>query len=64
MKYFISEQGSTGREFDNIRDFLEAISDLAATYEENGEDCFEIKVESDQEEWNQWEKLKETQMKT
>ena len=35
MKYFISEQGSTGREFDNIQDFLDAISDLAVTYEEN-----------------------------
>lgn len=46
MKYFISEQGSTGREFDNIQDFLDAISDLAVTYEENGEDCFEIKVET------------------
>lgn len=45
MKYFISEQGSTGREFDNIHDFLDVISDLAQTYEENGEDCFEIKVE-------------------
>lgn len=46
MKYFISEQGSTGREFDNIQDFLDVISDLAVTYEENGEDCFEIKVET------------------
>ena len=35
MKYFISEQGSTGLEFDN----------LAVAYEENGEECFEIKVE-------------------
>ena len=47
MKYFISERGSTGREFDNIQDFLDAISDLATTYEENGEDYFEIKVETD-----------------
>lgn len=46
MKYFISEQGSTGREFVNIQDFLDAISDLAATYEENGEDYFEIRVEN------------------
>ena len=50
MKYFISEQGSTGREFDNIHDFLDIISDLAQTYEENGEDCFEIKVEREWEE--------------
>ena len=47
MKCFISERGSTGREFDNIQDFLDAISDLATTYEENGEDYFEIKVEAD-----------------
>ena len=47
MKGFISERGSTGREFDNIQEFLDAISDLATTYEENGEDYFEIKVEAD-----------------
>lgn len=47
MKYFIGASGSTGREFDNIQDFLDAISDLVATYEENGEECFEISIESD-----------------
>ena len=63
MKCFLCEQGSTGREFDNIQDFLDAISDLAATYEENGEDCFEIRVEKDQEEEIQWKNLKGTQTK-
>ncbi len=46
IKYFISEQGSTGREFDSIQDFLDAIADLAQTHEENGEEWFEISVEN------------------
>ena len=47
MKFYIGECGSTGREFDNIIDFLDAITDLASTYEENGEDWFEIEVVND-----------------
>ena len=46
MKYFISEEGGTGREFDNFSDFMDAISDIASAYEENSEDYFEIKVEN------------------
>lgn len=46
MKYFISEDGGTGCEFNNFSDFMDAISDIALAYEENGEDYFEIKVES------------------
>lgn len=47
MKYFIEEKGSTGREFDSIQDFLDAIADLAQTHEENGEEWFEIQVVND-----------------
>ena len=47
MKYFIGEEGGTGREFNTFSDFMDAISDIASAYEENGEDCFEIKVESE-----------------
>lgn len=46
MKYFIGEEGGTGREFNTFSDFMDAISDIASAYEENGEDYFEIKVES------------------
>ena len=47
MKYFIGASGSTGREFDSIQDFLDAIADLAQTREENGEDRFEIQIMND-----------------
>ncbi len=47
MKYFIGASGSTGREFDSIQDFLDDICDLAETYEENGEEWFEIQVLND-----------------
>ena len=47
LKYFIGASGSTGREFDNIQDFLDAIADLAQTHEENGEEWFEIQVVND-----------------
>ena len=47
MQYYIGEAGSSGREFDNIREFLVAISDLASTHEENGEDWFEIEIIND-----------------
>ena len=47
LKYFIGENGSTGREFDSIQEFLDAIADLAQTREENGEDRFEIQVVND-----------------
>lgn len=47
MQYHIGEAGSSGQKFNNIREFLDAISDLARTYEENGEDWFEIEVIND-----------------
>ena len=47
MKFYIGESGSSGREFDNINDFLNAITELANTYAENGEDWFEIEVIND-----------------
>jgi len=47
MEFYLSEPGSADREFDNITDFLDAISDLASTYEENGEEWFEIHVVND-----------------
>ena len=47
MRFYIGESGSTGRQFDNIDDFLDAIADLADTYAENGEDWFEIEVIND-----------------
>ena len=63
MKYFIGASGSTGREFDSIQDFLDAIADLAQTHEENGEEWFEIQVVNDSEDYELWKRLKETQMK-
>lgn len=47
MKYFIGENESTGREFDSIQDFLDAIADIAQTREENGEEWFEIQIVND-----------------
>ena len=47
MKYYIGEVGSSGRKFDTLPEFLQAIKELAETYEENGEDWFEIEVISD-----------------
>ena len=47
MKYFIGENESTGREFDSIQEFLDAIADLAQTREENGEERFEIQIMND-----------------
>lgn len=47
LKYFIGENESTGREFDSIQEFLDAIADLAQTREENGEDRFEIQIMND-----------------
>ena len=47
MKYFIGENESTGREFDSIQEFLDAIVDLAQTREENGEEWFEIQIVND-----------------
>ena len=47
MKYYIGEPGSSGMKFDNIEDFIKAIRDVASTYEENGEDWFEIEIIND-----------------
>lgn len=47
MEYYIGESGSSGRRFDNIREFLDEIADLANTYAENGEPYFEIEVVND-----------------
>lgn len=47
MKFLLYEFNSSGREFDNIRDFLDAISELAETYEENGEEVFAAEINMD-----------------
>lgn len=47
MKYYIGESGSSGREFDSIQDFLDAIADQANTYEENGEEMFAVGINMD-----------------
>lgn len=47
LKFYINESGSAGREFNTIQEFLDAICDLAETYEENGEEWFEIQVLND-----------------
>lgn len=47
MKFYIGESGSSGRQFDNVNDFIKAITDLINTYEENGEEWFEIEVVND-----------------
>ena len=44
MEFYIGESGSSGRKFDKFSDFLSAVNDLAHTYYENGEDCFEIEI--------------------
>lgn len=44
MQYYIGESGSSGRKFDNLKDFIKAIEELADVYEQNGEDWFEIEV--------------------
>ena len=44
MKFYIGESGSSGRQFDNVEDFIQAIRDLVDTYQKNGEDWFEIEV--------------------
>lgn len=48
MKYYIGEPGSTGRYFDALEDFIKAITDLADTYENEGEEVFEIEVVREQ----------------
>lgn len=47
MKFYINESGSAGREFNTLQEFLDAISELAGTYEENEEEWFEIQVIND-----------------
>lgn len=47
MKYHIGEPGSTGRYFDILEEFVKAITDLADTYENEGEEVFEIEVVRD-----------------
>lgn len=44
MEFYIGESGSSGRKFDNLEDFLKAITDLVSTYKESGETWFEIEV--------------------
>lgn len=50
MKFYIAEEGSSGMEFRNISDFLEAITDAIETFEESGEEWFEIEIKH-----NSWE---------
>ena len=47
MKFYIGGHGSSGQQFDNVEDFINAIEDLADTYEKNGKDWFEIEVVHD-----------------
>lgn len=47
MKFLLYELNSTGREFDNIQELLDAISDLAQAYEENGEEMFAVGINMD-----------------
>ena len=44
MKYYIGECGSSGRYFDTVDEFINAITDLIDIYKDNGEDWFEIEV--------------------
>lgn len=47
MKFLLYELNSTGREFDNIQELLDAIADLAQAYEENGEKMFAVGINMD-----------------
>lgn len=47
MIYYIAESGSAERSFDNLTNFIEALKDLASTYESEGKETFEIEVASD-----------------
>lgn len=47
MKFYIGECGSSGRQFENAEDFIKAIRDLVSSYEEDGEEWFEIEVVRD-----------------
>lgn len=47
MKYYIAESGSSGRQFDNWEDFIEALDDLASTYANECEEWFEVAVARD-----------------
>lgn len=44
MKYYIGESGSSGRTFDSLEEFLEAIADMATASENVGFEWFEIEV--------------------
>lgn len=44
MEYIIKLCNGTEQKFDNIDDFLEALSELALAYAENGETRFEVKI--------------------
>lgn len=44
MNYYIGEAGSTGRYFNDFDSFVSALKDLADTYEQEGEETFEIET--------------------
>lgn len=47
MKFSLYEFNSTGRNFDSIQELLDAIADLAQTYEENGKEVFAVEINMD-----------------
>lgn len=47
MKYYIGEPGSTGRYFDELEEFIEAIKDLIEKHKSESESIFEIEIVRD-----------------
>ena len=46
MKYYIGSVNGSGIKTNNLGDFIEYLRDMAMTAEEQGEDWFEINVET------------------
>ena len=46
MKYYIGSTNGSGIEANTFEDFIEYLRDMAMTAEEQGEDWFEINVET------------------
>ena len=46
MKYYIGSVNGSGIEANTLRDFIEYLRDMAMTAEEQGENWFEINVET------------------
>ena len=45
MTYYIGGDNMSGVKYDNWNDFVDALSDLAETLAENGEEEFSVKIE-------------------